>query len=98
MRKIEWIVCNQSHRAVITSAGGYINLVAKNRGYTIEFISDKGLEPIVYSSSAKNLRHAKALSVADGYALLKELGYRRSRRKPTYGRVDSQKWQRMVTA
>ncbi|MEL6778238.1 MAG: hypothetical protein AAFO06_13370 [Cyanobacteria bacterium J06597_16] len=71
MRKIQWIIQNKSHHAVIASPEGYINLAATQDAYIVQFVGDDG-EDVVYSSSAKNLNDAKRLSVAFGHALLKD--------------------------
>ncbi|MEL6553559.1 MAG: hypothetical protein AAFQ63_08885 [Cyanobacteria bacterium J06621_11] len=65
---------------MITSNGGYVNLTASKRSFTVEFVSEYLEDTVVYSSVAKNLGDAKRLSEAFGYSLLKDSGcYRPSK-------------------
>ena len=81
MQQLQWITYGKSHRAVIAYEGGYANLTASKRSFTVEFVSEYLEETVVYSSAAKNLRDAKKLSQAFGYSLLKDSGCDRPSQK-----------------
>ena len=80
MQQLQWIVDGRTHRAVIASNGGYANLTASKRSFTVEFVSEYFEDTVVYSSVAKNLNDAKRLCEAFGHSLLKDSGcYRPSK-------------------
>ncbi|MGD1899873.1 MAG: hypothetical protein ACFB16_23360 [Phormidesmis sp.] len=81
MRKVQWIANSNTHHAVIVALGGYVNLVATKRNYSVTFVSEYLEETVSYSSQAKSLRDAKALSVVFGHSLLKDSGCYRSNRR-----------------
>jgi len=83
MRQVQWIVSGKSHHAVISSEGGYVNLKATRRTFDVEFVSEYLEDTVMYSSVAKSLKDAKALSVAFGYSLLKDSGCYRSKNELT---------------
>ena len=87
MQQLQWIAYGKSYRAVIAYDGGYANLTASKRSFTVEFVSEYLEETIVYSSAAKNLKDAKKLSQAFGYSLLEDSGCYR----PTRTRLSKQK-------
>lgn len=81
MQQLQWIVDGKVHRAVIAANGGYASLLADSRSFTVEFVSEYFEDTVVYSSTAKNLKDAKALSEAFGYSLLKDSGCDRTKNK-----------------
>lgn len=79
MPKVLWIDRDNAHYAVIVSPDGYINLMATPNSYIVELIEKDQDDGSVYSSSAKNLKQAKQLSVAFGYSLLEDSRTRREK-------------------